>query len=239
MNPLRMVRVFVIALIAMTVFGLVFAAGTRAYAENNPQASTRKVAWVVTSGDFTNRWATPQRLATASDTCGVLEQIDLYRYDTPAHRATVDALIEKGTLAGAGEDGSVWLSNEDVTLPTCASTPPVTTPPSPPTSAPTAPPVTVSPSPTSSPTTPPSMPSTPSGPTPSATPVQSMPSPSSVPPTASATPTVTTHLKTGTGQGELAFTGSRGDRILALLAVTAILLGVALFLVTRRRGEKR
>lgn len=218
-------------LVVFVALGMAAHSNQAASASDVHHETTKTVAWVVTSGSFADRFGTPQRLLTASDTCDVLEQIDLYRYDTAEHRATVDALLAKGTLSSSAEDGSVWISNEDVTLPACETTPPtppVTTPPvtvpTPPvTTAPPTPPVTTPPA-----TTPPVAPPMPPATTPAATPTPSSPSTTPAGATAPATPTATTTRLTATAPAiaeSLAFTGSNDRQ-----TVLGIILGGALLL---------
>lgn len=229
----------VVALVAPAAFTLTLGGLLLANPAHATEPTTKTVAWVVTSGDLANRFGTPQTIYTGEvGVCGQpLLQIDRYRYDTPEHVATVDALTSKGVLNSAAEDGSVWISNTDA-QPTepCPVTPAPT-----PTPEPTAPPVTPTPQPTVEPT-PTATPSTPASPTPSATPTGE--------PVAQPSATATTAARIGgstpegdqTAADQLAFTGTddRAARVGALAAGTAVLAGLGLVgaSVYRRRMSK-
>lgn len=221
-------------LVVMSALGAV-GQSTAAHATEVPApATTKTVAWVVTSGDLANRFGTPQTLFGGEvGACGQpLLQVDVYRYDTPEHIATVDALTSKGVLNSAAEDGTVWISNVDL-APTeaCAPTPePTATPTATP---PVTPPATSTPSPSTEPTKPPVAPTTkPVASTSQPTaPVTSSPTvDAKAPKVAAATPTAEA----------LAFTGSKDMRpfaVAAFLLITAGACFLARAIVIRRRGK--
>jgi hypothetical protein len=215
-------QVGVYALVVLTAAGSATAMPHAAHAE---ETTTKTVAWVVTTGDFANRFGSPQTLFTGEvGGCGQpLLQVDQYRYDTDAHRATVDALIAKGTLVSSSEDNTVWISNVDLekTADCVPVTPPVTAPP---TSSPTPSPT---PSDTPAPTATPTAPPTSTPPSPTVTP--SSPASSTTPVVGTAAYTATTvqrRIATAQAANSLAYTGSRNSWPAAIVAGLLTLTGL-------------
>jgi hypothetical protein len=200
--------------------------------------TTITVAWTVTSGDFGNRWATPQKLYTGDPTgCGVgLLQVDVYRYDDvvipgthETHRQWVDALVATGELDSASQDSPVWISNTDVTLTACTTA----------TSSPTAPA-----------TTAPATPTATASPTATVTPSPTATAPATSSPTASSGPTTGRGGASPAGGAEhplaashaetphLAFTGSFDSGPALGLAALLLTAGGVLIAVARRRKAR-
>lgn len=231
MNRLRILGT-ALAVSGLTLVGLATTAPA-----NADQPGEKTVTWTVTSGDFANRFGTPQTLFTGDvAACGVGPfQQDTYRYDTAEHRATVDALIAKGTLTGSSEDQSVWISNVDLpATATCESATPT------PSTTPSATP-TPSPSPTESTPTTPS--ATPSPSTPGAHPSPSSPTSTTAPsrPHAGGTGNDSgpTHLTTATAPeaDQLAFTGARDAGLSIGTGAAFITAGLLLVAIARRKGK--
>lgn len=102
------------AVAALTLGGTALSLGGSAQSASAATATggTKTVVWAVPGG-LGDRFAEPQTLAPDASGCGDF-QVDTYRYDSTSSIAFVDALVDRGTLAKAGDDGPVFISNRDV-----------------------------------------------------------------------------------------------------------------------------
>jgi hypothetical protein len=222
----------------LTLLGLALLGVGLALPASATQAKTTERSWLI--AESSSRWAPfaggPQTVYDPASCGNGLIQVDIYKYDTRANRAIVDALDDDGLLT-AWEDSQVYISHTWASQTPCVEPTPTPTPTPEPTTTPTptpepTPEPTVTPEPTPTPT-----PEVTPSPTPTPTPTtQPTPTPSSSPsliasPSAEPSPTPTpggTSTKPSTPSAsptQLAATGLSAAGRFAIIAGSLILLG--------------